>query len=150
MGKRIFGTLLLAISLLMLFGFLSSKPDVSAAALVLTIFVAIVVPAAAGAYLWWSTFAEGAALTARKDHLRRQTLEAELLRLAQRRGGKLTVVEAVAELAFDAGTVEEVLNDMAARGLADVEVSESGVLVYAFYDVRHLDEKAAAKGVLDA
>jgi hypothetical protein len=56
----------------------------------------------------------------------------------------------VAELAFDAATVEGVLNAMAADGLADVEVSDSGVLVYAFYDVQHLGEKATAKGVLDA
>jgi hypothetical protein len=39
---------------------------------------------------------------------------------------------------------------MADRGLAEVEVSESGVLVYSFYDVRHLGEKEAARGVLDA
>lgn len=148
--KRVFGSLLLAISLFMLLGFLSSKPDVGAAALAVAFLIAVVLPAAGGVYLWWSTFAEGSALVARKDRLRRQTLEAELLRLAERRGGKLVVVEAVAELAFDAGTVEEVLNDMAARGLAEVEVSESGVLVYAFYDVRHLGEKAAARGVLDA
>ena len=39
---------------------------------------------------------------------------------------------------------------MAVRGLVEVQVSESGVLVYSFYDVQHLDEKADAKGVLDA
>ena len=133
MGKRIFGTVLLLIALFMLIGFLKAKPDVGAAALFVTVLVAIVAPAAAGAYLWWTTFAE-----------------AELLRLAQSRGGKLTVVEAVAELAFDAATVEETLNAMAAAGVADVEVSDSGVLVYAFYDVQHLEEKATAKGVLDA
>ncbi len=150
MGKRILGTLLLLFALFMLVGFLKARPDAGAAAVAGALLIGVVFPAAAGAYLWWQTFAEGAALEARKDRLRRQTLEAELLKLAERRGGKLTVVEAVAELAFDSTTVAEALGAMTASGLAEVEVSDSGVLVYAFYDLQHLDEKATARGVLDA
>lgn len=150
MTRRILGTFLLLIALFMTIGFLKARPDAGTAAVLLTVLIAIVLPAAGGLYLWWTTFADRAALAERRERLRRQTLEAELLKLARRRGGKLMVVEAAAELAFDAETLEETLNAMAARGLCDVELSESGVMVYAFYDVRHLDEKEAARGVLDA
>lgn len=150
MVKRVFGTFLIVIALFMTVGFLKAKPDVGTVALAVTFFIAVVVPGAAGGYLWWTTFAEREALARRREDLRRQTLEAELLRLAERRGGKLMVVEAAGELAFGAAVIEETLNAMADRGLAEVEISESGVLVYAFYDVRHLGEKEGARGVLDA
>ncbi len=150
MGKRITGSALLLVALFMLAGFLKAEPAAGAAAIAVTLMIAVAAPAAAGAYLWWSSFAEDRALAGRRESLRRQTLEAELLKLAGRHGGKLTVVEAVAELAFDAATVEQALGAMAADGLAELEVSDAGVLVYAFYDLQHLDGKADARGVLDA
>ena len=134
----------------MTIGFLKSRPAVGGFALFVTFVIAVVLPAASGAYLWWTTFAERESFVRRREDLRRQTLEAELLKLAGRHGGKLVAVEAASELAFDAAVIEETLNAMADRGLAEVEISESGVLVYAFYDVRHLGEKEAAKGVFDA
>lgn len=150
MAKRIFGTLLLLTALFMTIGFFNAQPDASGLALLATVTIAIVLPAAGGAYLWWTTFAERKGLIHRREHLRRQTLEAELLKLAERRGGKLVVVEAASELAVGSDLIEETLNAMADKGLADIEISESGVLVYSFYDVRHLGEKADAQGVLDA
>lgn len=153
MGRKIFGTVLLLVALFMAFGFFRARPD-AGATLVVTLLIAVVLPAAGGVYLWWSASADRAAALAglrrHKALLLRQTLQAELLKLAERRGGKLTVVEAVGELAFDADTVGEALEAMAVEGLAEVEVSESGVIVYAFRDVIHLGEKAEAKGVLDA
>ena len=153
MAQRILGSALLLVALFMLFGFFRARPG-GGLILVITFLIAVVLPAAGGLYLWWSASAgrerAEADLRHRKDRLRRQTLEAELIKLAERRGGKLTVVEAVAELAFDSETVSEVLEQMAVRGLVEVQVSESGVLVYSFYDVQHLDEKDDAKGALDA
>lgn len=153
MGQRILGTVLLLLALFMLVGFLRSG-GVGGAARLVAFLIAVVAPAAGGLYLWWSASASRSAALAeqrrRRSLLTRRTLEAELLKLAERRGGKLTVVEGVAELAYDAETVEETLKDMAAQGLAEIEIAESGMLVYAFRDVRALHEKADAKGVLDA
>ena len=148
MGKKVFGAILLAVALFMLIGFFKAGPK-GGAAFILTFLIAVVLPAAGGIYLFRSAAAEGAGLAERKERLRRQTLEAELLRLAGRRGGRLTVAEAAAETAFDALTVEESLKKMAIDGLAEVKISESGVLVYSFYELEHQDEKAGARGVLD-
>jgi hypothetical protein len=79
-----------------------------------------------------------------------QTLEAEVLRLAKQKGGKLTVVEVMTDLALDSDAAKEVLDSMAGKSLAEVELTESGIIVYAFYEVRHLQDKESAKGVLDA
>lgn len=153
MAQRLLGSALLLLSLFTLLGFIRVRPG-GGLVLAVTFLLAVVLPAAAGAYLWWGASAGRAAAEAdlrrHQDRLRRVTLEAELIKLAARRGGKLTVVEAVAELAFDSETIADVLEKMAVRGLVEVQVSESGVLVYSFYDVQHLDEKDGAKGPLDA
>ena len=85
----------------------------------------------------------------RREELRRDTLEAEILRMAARHEGRLTVVEVAGELAVPTTTAEELLNELIARELADIEITESGLLVYAFHDMQHLSEKAAARGLLE-
>jgi hypothetical protein len=41
------------------------------------------------------------------------------------------------------------LRELVIRGVAEPEVTESGLLVYAFHDVRRLEEKPRSKGVLE-
>jgi hypothetical protein len=77
-------------------------------------------------------------------------MDSEILRLAGERGGKLTVVEVMSALALPADGAKQLLDGLAMREIAEVEVSDSGVLVYAFHDIRHLSEKESARGVLDA
>ncbi|MDH3601901.1 MAG: hypothetical protein OEU26_20000, partial [Candidatus Tectomicrobia bacterium] len=86
----------------------------------------------------------------RKERLRQRTLEAEILRLAAHRGGKLTVVEVVSELAVEPDTAKQALDALLGQSLAEIELTDSGVLVYTFYDIQHLAEKRASKGVFDA
>jgi hypothetical protein len=88
-------------------------------------------------------------LVASREALRRQTLEAELLRLAARHSGRITIVEAVSELAVTPEEAKEALDALAVRGLADFEVTESGVVVYVFHDLEHLGEKSESKGLLE-
>ena len=45
------------------------------------------------------------------------------------------------ELAVDNDKTKEVLDSLAAQSLANVELTESGIIVYSFYDVLHLGEK---------
>ena len=54
-----------------------------------------------------------------------------------------------AELAVPTTTAEELLNGLMTRELADIEVTDSGLLVYAFHDVRHLFGKETARGLLE-
>ena len=56
--------------------------------------------------------------------------------MAARHEGRLTVVEVAGELAVPTTTAEELLNELIARELADIEITESGLLVYAFHDVQ--------------
>lgn len=149
MGQRILGIALLVIAFLMFVGFLRAAPKAGLLASAVAFLMAVVLPAAVGVYILRAAGRGERELHDRREALRRKTVEAEIVKLAGRREGKLTAVEVVAALAVDRETAEELLQKLVREGLAEVEVSESGVLVYSFYELRHLDEKATAKGVLD-
>ncbi len=149
MGKLLGGVGLLILALFMLLGFFRAQPSAGTAATMVTFLLAVVLPAAGGVALLYAHRQQGHSIAQRKERLRQQTLEAEMLKLAARKGGKLTVVEVIGEMAVDTETAKRGLEALAAEGHADVQLTEAGVIVYAFYDVQHLPEKRDAKGVLD-
>ena len=150
MGKLLGGGALVALAAFMLLGFVNLSQPLGFPVAVLTLLVAVGVPGAAGAALLRAHFRERARVTGQRERLRLETHQAELVRLAERRGGKLTVVEAIAETALDSATVEAALGVLVERGVADIEVTDSGLLVYTFPDVQRLPEKGSSRGILDA
>ncbi len=133
----------------MLLGFMVGDTDPTALATILAILISVGIPAGTGTWLVARHFGAGRQLAARKESLRRDTIEAEVLRMAGRNEGRLTAVEVAGELGLPTTTAEELLNELMARELADIEITESGLLVYAFQDVQHLAEKSQAKGLLE-
>lgn len=149
MKKLVGGGLLLLLSLFMLMGFLRSGAQLTSLATVLALVITVGLPAAGGAALVASHFRHGKRFEQRRDLLRQQTLEAEILRLAAQRDGRLTLVEIVTEMAVPAELAQQSLDALAMREIADVAVTDSGVLVYTFHDIRHLNQKSGARGVLE-
>lgn len=149
MGRLIGGIALLALALFMVVGFLLSGADPFALRTLFALFIAAGLPAAGGGLLLAHRFGAGRRIARRREDLRRDTLEAEILKMAGRHGGRLTAVEVAGELAVPTTTAEELLNELMAREMAEIEVTDSGLLVYSFHDVRHLSEKEAARGLLE-
>ena len=149
MGRLLGGGALVFLALFMLLGFLSTSRPLSFPAAALTLLVAVGLPGATGGALLWLHFRDKLGFRHRRELLRDQTHQSEVLKLAERKGGKLTVVEVVAEAALDAGTAERLLQELVTQGIADIEVTDSGVLVYAFHDIQKLSEKSLSKDVLD-
>jgi hypothetical protein len=147
--RPVLGFALLAVSLFMLLGFVSADLTSSAFVTALTFIVAVGIPGAAGAALLAGHFGHKKRLVGGRAQLIRQTQEAELLRLAGEHGGRLTVVEVVRELALTHPAAEELLRSLVVRGFAEVEVTESGLLVYTFPELQLLDEKPSSRSVLD-
>lgn len=149
MGRFIGGGALLALALFMVVGFFLSGADPFALRTLFALFIAAGLPAAGGGLLLARHFGVGRRIEHRREELRRDTLEAEILKMAGRHGGRLTAVEVAGELAVPTTTAEELLNELMAREMAEIEVTDSGLLVYAFHDIRHLSEKEAARGLLE-
>ena len=79
----------------------------------------------------------------------RQNPDSEVLRLAERLGGRVTVVEVVAETGIGADAAEETLGGLVARGMAEPEVTDGGLVVYRFPDIEQLKDKGSSHGVLE-
>lgn len=147
--QLIVGGVLIAVSLVMLLGYFNADISASAGTLVLTLLVAVGIPGGAGVALIGRHFRKGRHRSERREQLRQQTLEAELLRMAGEHDGRLTVVEVVRELALSQPDADALLRLMVERSVADVEVTDSGLLVYTFPDVQKLGDKSSSRGVLD-
>lgn len=147
---KLLGLVLLALSLFMLVGFMRSDADIGAPATIAALLITVALPALGGIALLTKRFRRGARLAERREVLRQQTYESEILRLAAQRQGRLTAVELVTEFAITPEKANELLESLMVRQLADVEVTDSGVVVYVFHDVKNLADKPHARGILDA
>ena len=147
MSRKTIAIALLTLAGLMLFGFLRSSASIAAPATIVALLITVVAPAVGGiAMLRGTDLARGKRL----DQLRQQTIDAEVLRLAVTEGGRLTAVEVATALALTPEQAKDTLDALVARDVADIAVTERGVLVYTFHDAKHLGGKGDAKGVLDA
>lgn len=147
---KVVGFALLALAAFMLLGFLRSDAEIGTPATIAALVITVALPALGGIALLTKRFRRGARLAERKETLRQQTYESEILRLAAQRQGRLTVVELVTEFAITPEKANELLESLMVRELADVEVTDSGVVVYVFHDVKNLADKPRARGILDA
>lgn len=54
--------------------------------------------------------------------------------LAKKMGNKITIIDVVRECDISSNDAENTLNDLAIRGIADMQVKENGSIVYYFHD----------------
>lgn len=138
------------VALLMFFGFLNADVERGALSTIFAFALVVLLPAAGALLLARSHYAEKARLSARKNELRTQGTDSEILRLANERGGRLAAVEVSMALGTSPEVAKEWLDALALRGQAEVQITGDGVLVYSFHDVRYLGGKETAKDILDA
>ena len=81
--------------------------------------------------------------------LRRQTIEAEILKLAMQRQGRLTAVEVASSLALTGEEAKSSLDELVRRQAAELDFNDDGVLFYTFHDARYFDGQQPSKGLLD-
>jgi hypothetical protein len=138
---------LFALAAFLLLGFLTSDLGINATTL-FVLGIGVVLPAGVATRM----LMRGGGVEQRRLHqteLRQRTIEAEILRIAQQHGGKLTIVEIVTALAITPGEAQAAIDSLVRQQVGDIEITESGVLVYAFHDIRHLNEKSSSRNILE-
>ena len=148
MGRKIGGVVLLVVAALMLLGFARSSASLGSPTALFALLITVALPAAGGIALLRGSL--GGNSKARMGQLRQQTIDAEILRLAMQHQGRLTAVEVASALALGGGEAKDALDDMVNRQVADLEVSDEGVLIYTFHEARYFDGDRGAQGRLDA
>ena len=146
---RFSGIVLLALSGLMVYGFARSGAPLASPKTIIALLITVALPAAGGIALLRGGLG-GGNRARRLEQLRQQTIEAEILRLAVKEGGRLTAMEVATALALPQEAVKETLDALVTRDVADIAVSDAGVIVYTFHDAKHIGSKDSARGVLDA
>jgi hypothetical protein len=146
-NRRWGGIALLAIAAFMFLGFLNSSASLSSPSALVALLLTVGLPAAGGVMLLRGI---GSGRNARTERLRQQTIDAEILRLATQQQGKLTAVEVATALALPPETAKASLDSMVERELADLQITDAGVIVYAFHEAKHIGGKSSARDILDA
>ena len=146
-GRTWGGVALLAVAAFMLLGFLRSSASLASPTAIAALLITVALPAAGGVALLRGG---GGARRARVERLRQQTIEAEILRLAIQHAGKLTAVEVATALALPPEAAKASLDSLVEREIADLEITDAGVIVYSFYDAKNVGGKHTARGILDA
>ena len=147
MKKFIAPALLYALAGFLLLGFLQSNVGISAASII-ALALGVVLPAGVATRMLLRPGAEQR-LEQRQHDLRMRTVEAEILRISKAHDGKVTLIEIVSELAVSPEDAKAAVDSLVRQELGDIEITDSGVLVYVFRDIRHLHEKPQAKGLLE-
>lgn len=145
MSRRIGGVALLAIAALMMVGFANSSLPIAAPNVIVALLLVVIAPAVGGAMLLRAPRGDSARLRV----LRQQAIEGEILRLAMAQRGRLTATEVATAIALSPEEAKAALDALVAREVADLAVSDAGVLVYTFHEARHLGGKHEARGLLD-
>jgi hypothetical protein len=138
---------LLLLSAIMFLGFARSGAPLASPTTLFALIITVALPAAGGVAILRGAL--GGRSKARMRQLRQQTVDAEILRLAIQRQGKLTSVEVASALALPGEEAKSALDSLVAREVADLDVTDDGVLVYTFHDARYLQGKSGAPGFLD-
>lgn len=71
--------------------------------------------------------------------IRRAPLQDQIIKLAFRKGGLLTVTDVVAETGLSFKKAEKALNEMVDFSRVNMRVSDSGIVVYEFAEILHKD-----------
>lgn len=140
MGKLIAGGSLIFLGLFMLLGFLASTQEYNFLVDGIMLLLFVFAPILTGSFLVRSYFkAKQRAIEYYKKYTR-AAREKEIIRLAQQKGGRVTIPEIVAETSMDAAEAEEIINDLIVKRFADMKMLDSGALVYEFFEMVHTNE----------
>ena len=135
------------VALVMLTGYF--RADVSGVSGVLALLVAVVLPAAGSVLLLISHAGDRRSKSGRLAQLRRESIEAEILRLAGEERGRLTLPEIVATTAIDADSLKAALDSLHDQGLTEIELTDAGQTVHVFPGILAPEDKADTTGLLD-
>ena len=149
-GRTLGGSALLVLAALMLAGFFRTGASIASPAAIGALLITVALPAAIGIALLRGIATFSGRRTERVARLRQQTIDAEILRMAMQHGGRLTAIEVATALALPPESAKEYLDALVSRDVADLEITDAGVLVYTFHDAKHVGGKHSARGLLDA
>lgn len=143
MIKPTIGGILLFIGLFLLAGFILNAAEESFAVGIGDIAAALllgVAPAVGGGLLIRSHIKGKQRVLLDKKNALQAKRETEIFRLAQQKGGRLSIPDIVAGTALSTIEADRIMREMTEKGYVNMQVTDSGVIIYEFYEIAHRNE----------
>lgn len=106
------------------------------------------IPLSLGGLLWWTALRREGEWQEEKRQAKERQGEREILRCAQRYGGRVTAPQVAMETSLSLDEVKDYLDRMSAQGHVGISITESGALVYEFYEFADEQEQVRAERLL--
>ena len=142
MKRIVGGSVLIFIGLFMLMGFLVSTKESSFAADVMMMLLFVLAPIVGGIFMLRSHFTSQQKVLKEQKKALQSAHEKEVILLARAKGGTLTIPEIIAESSLNSDEAEEVMKELIVKRYADMKMTDTGVIVYEFYEIIKQREEA--------
>ncbi|HEY7162583.1 MAG TPA: hypothetical protein VH815_15075 [Acidobacteriota bacterium] len=136
------GSALIFIGLFMLLGFFVSTKESSVAVNAIMLLLFVVAPIVGGIFMIRSHFIDKQKESKEQKKALQNAREKEVILLAQAKGGTLTIAEIIAESSLNPDEAEEVMNELVVKRYADMKTTDTGVMIYEFYEIIKQREEA--------
>ncbi len=135
--KLIGGGILIFIGLFMLLGVVAGGGDESLAVNAVMFILFVIAPISGGGMLIRSHFKRKQKALLEKKKALQGTREKEVIRLAQQKGGYLSIPDIVAGTSMSTIEADQIMREMTEKGYVNMQVTDSGVILYEFYEIAH-------------
>jgi len=134
MKRVIGGGILIFAGLFMLAGFFASTKPTTLPTDIVLILLFVLAPVVTGAMLIRSNYV----LNKKKELESRRNIfasrEKEILKLAKKKDGELTIPEIVAETSMNADEADEIMREFVVKQYVDMKITNEGTVVYEFFE----------------
>jgi hypothetical protein len=141
MIKSIIGGILIAFGVFLSLGFVinATQEGINAGDIAAILMLGIA-PIAGGGVLIRSHFKRKRNVLLDQKKALQAKQETEIFRLAQQKGGRLSIPDIVAGTSLSTIEVDQIMRTMAENGYVSMEVTNSGIIIYEFYEIAHRNE----------
>ena len=140
MKKLVIGGVLIFVGAFMLLGFavnLSEKSFAIDIGDIVAFLLLSAAPISIGSIIVRSHFTGKRRLLEAEQKTLYEQREREILRLAHQKRGRLTIPEIAVATSMNTEEADKMMREMTAKGYVDMQVTDSGVIVYEFYEIAH-------------
>jgi hypothetical protein len=135
MKRIVGGSVLIFLGLFMLMGFFVSTKESSLMGDIMMILLFVFAPIIGGIFTIRSHYISKAKASKDQKKALQGAHEKEIILLARQKGGRLTIPEIITESSLNSEEAEEAMKELVVKRYADMNMTDSGVIVYEFYEI---------------
>ena len=135
MKRIIGGSALIFTGLFMMMGLFASGKQNSIAVSAIMLLLFVLAPIIGGIFTIRSHYLSKQKVSKEQKKALQGIHEKEIILLARQKGGTLTIPEIISESSLNSEEAEEAMKELVVKRYADMRMTETGIIVYEFYEI---------------